>query len=371
VILHWNPDSTLMPDGYHIYRSSAAAGPYTRQTTTATPLVGWVDKGAANGTESWYYVRAVSGGAVEGPSSDTISAIPAAFATDSVFLDYVQRAAIDYFWYEANPVNGLIRDRSQRGSPASIAAVGFGLSAIHTGVDRGWISRTAARDRVLATLRTFWEAPQGTGVSGTIGYRGFFYHFLELATATRMASWDTELSSIDTGLLLAGILDARQYFDRTDPAEAWIRELADSIYARVEWDWMRNGGASLSHGWNPSTGFLPYRWVGYNEGHFILAIGARPMPYQAPGHGRAGTAGSEPVRLFVPRFPPFRHQYTHCGSIFAPTPMRHIGPNMTYAENTRRQPWLSRHTVSPIPAGSPATDAGLGLTACDGPTGTG
>lgn len=102
-------------------------------------------------------------------------------------------------------------------------------------------------------------------------------------------SWDAELSSIDTGLLLAGILDARQYFNGADLTEIRIRELADSIYARIEWDWMCDGGLSLTHGWKPSSGFLPYRWVGYNEAMilYILAIGAPSMPF--PGaHGLPG-----------------------------------------------------------------------------------
>ena len=379
VLLHWDPDSTQLPDGFHVYRATQAAGPYTRLTTTGTTLVGWADRGVANGTEVWYYVRALAGGAVEGPSSDTLSVTPAPFASDSAFLDYLQRASIDYFWYEANPVNGLIRDRSQRGSPASIAAVGFGLSAIHTGVDRGWITRTAARDRVHATLRTFWEGPQGTAASGTIGYRGFFYHFLDMASATRMTSWDPELSSIDTGLLLAGILDARQYFDGSDPTETRIRELADSIYARMEWDWMRNSGVSLTHGWNPSTGFLPYRWGGYCEAMilYILAMGA-------PAHsipGAAWSAWTSGYSWYANQygysflgFPPlFGHQYSHCWVDFrgiADTYM--AGRGITYAENTRRATLAQQAYCIANPGGFPGYGSLVwGLTACDGPNGTG
>ena len=134
-------------------------------TQTATPLTGWADVTAGNGQTYWYYVRAVGGGAVEGPPSDTVADCAAvvcrrqrsSWITSSVL-------AIDYFWYEANPVNGLIRDRSQRGSPASIAAIGFGLSAIHVGAERGWIPRVAARDRVLATLADI--------LGGSAGNRG-------------------------------------------------------------------------------------------------------------------------------------------------------------------------------------------------------
>jgi len=379
VLLHWEPDSVQLADGYHIYRATQTAGPFTRLTTAAAPLSGWADVTVSNGQTYWYYVRAVGGGAVEGPPSDTVAIAPAAFLNDGAFMDYVQRAAIDYFWYEANPSNGLIRDRSQRGSPASIAAVGFGLSAIHVGADHGWIPRAAARDRVLRTLQTFWEGPQGTAVSGTMGYRGFFYHFLDMTTATRMVSWDPELSSIDTGLLLAGILDARQFFNGTDPVETRIRELADSVYARVEWDWMRNGGVSLTHGWKPGSGFLPYRWTGYCEAMilYILAMGA-------PAHaipGSAWGAWTSGYNWFANQygysflgFPPlFGHQYTHCWVDFRGIADAYMtARGITYAENTRRATLAQQAYCIANPGGFTGYGALVwGLTACDGPNGTG
>ncbi len=379
VLLHWDPDSVQIPDGYHVYRATVAAGPFTRLTTTAAVLTGWSDVTVSNGQSYSYYVRAVGGGAVEGPPSDTISIMPQGFATDDDFLDYMQRAAVDYFWYEANPVNGLIRDRSQRGSPASIAATGFGLSAIAVGVDHGWITRAAARDRVLATLTTFWNGPQGTAVSGMTGYRGFFYHFLDMATATRMVSWDTELSSIDTGLLLAGILDVRQYFTGSDAREARIRELADSIYARIEWDWMRNGGASLTHGWQPASGFIPYRWIGYNEAMilYILAMGA--PAHAIPGSAwTAWTSGynwlSNQYGYSFLGFPPlFGHQYSHCWVDFRSIADSYMtAKGITYAENTRRATLAQQAYCIANPGGFTGYSALLwGLTACDGPTATG
>ena len=379
VLLHWDPDSVQMPDGYHVYRATQATGPFTRLTTTGTPLTGWADVNGSNGQTYWYYVRGIGGGAVEGPSSDTVAIAPQAFASDSVFLDYAQRAAVDYFWYEANPVNGLIRDRSQRGSPASIASVGFGLSAIHVGVDRGWIPRAAARDRVLTTLRTFWQGPQGTAASGMIGYRGFFYHFLDMTTATRMVSWDPELSSIDTGLLLAGILDARQFFSGADPTETRIRELADSIYARVEWDWMRNGGSSLTHGWMPPSGFLPYRWTGYNEAMILYILAMGGPAHAIPGSAwSAWTSGygwfSNQYGYSFLGFPPlFGHQYTHCWVDFRSIADVYMAAKgITYAENTRRATLAQQAYCVANPGGFTGYGSLVwGLTACDGPTGTG
>ena len=116
----------------------------------------------------------------------------AAAMSDSVFLDLLQRTAFDFFWKEANPANGLIKDRSTPDSPCSIASVGFGLTAIGIAVDRGWITRAAGRDRTLTTLQTFWEKPQGRSTQGNIGYKGFFYHFLDMNSALR--TWNCELS---------------------------------------------------------------------------------------------------------------------------------------------------------------------------------
>src|SRR5512144_353289 len=105
-------------------------------------------------------------------------------------LDNMQQLGFNYFWNEANPTNGLIRDRNTAGSPCSIAAVGFGLSSICIGIDHGWITRAQGQARVLTTLNTFWNGPQGPATSGTIGYKGFFYHFLDMNTAVRMPGWN-------------------------------------------------------------------------------------------------------------------------------------------------------------------------------------
>ena len=180
-----------------------------------------------------------------------------------VLLEELQHRGFDYFWNEANPANGLIKDRSTPGSPASIASTGFGLSAICIAIDRGWVSRQAGGERIRTTLRTFWNGPQGSGASGTIGYKGLFYHFLDMNTAVR--TWDCELSTIDTALLFAGILDARQYFTLDDPLDNEIRSLADALYQRADWNWARDGQSGIRMGWKPVTGFSGFGlWRGYN-----------------------------------------------------------------------------------------------------------
>jgi hypothetical protein len=168
-------------------------------------------------------------------------AAPAAAQTTAALLDTLQHSAFNFFWNEANPANGLIRDRNQPGSLfSSIASVGFGLSALPIGVDHGWVTRAQAAARVHRTLLTFYNGPQGHGIVGTIGYKGFFYHFLNLNTATRWAFRSRALVH-RLGAAVRRHARLRQYFDSvSDTTEIRIRAMADSIYQRADWNFMRN-----------------------------------------------------------------------------------------------------------------------------------
>jgi hypothetical protein len=145
-----------------------------------------------------------------------------------------------------------VPDRWPTPSFSSVAAVGFGVAAYPVGVERGYVSRAQAAERVLTTLRFLWTAPQGPAPAGVAGHRGFFYHFLDMETGHRFER--VELSTIDTALLMAGVLFCQEYFDRDDPGEAAIRALADSLYRRVEWQWAVNNPGRISMGWHPETG---------------------------------------------------------------------------------------------------------------------
>ena len=302
------------------------------------------------------------------------STVAAQSLSDSLFLTKVQKSSFDFFWNEANPSTGLIKDRSTSGSPCSIAATGFGLTSIGIGIDNGWITRAAGRDRVMVTLKTFWNAPQGTGSTGVIGYKGFFYHFLKMETGER--EWVSELSSIDTALLLAGILHAKQYFSGIDSTETNIRALADSIYYRVDWDWMRNGQSSLTMGWQPESGFLSARWIGYNEGMiaYILAFGSptHSIPASAWNAWTNGYNWNTYYGYSYVVFPPlFGHQYSHCWIDFRNIMdyyMRNGG--VTYFENSRRATLANRAYCIANPKGFTGYGENVwGLTASDDPDG--
>jgi hypothetical protein len=205
-------------------------------------------------------------------------------ATEAGLLDDVQERTFRWFWDLAHP-NGLIPDRWPTRSFASVAATGFGLTAVPIGIERGWISRAAGRERVLETLRFLAGAPQGAEPSGTIGYRGFFYHFLDPESGRRFER--VELSTIDTTFLLGGVLFCQSYFDHDDPEEQEIRALAETLYGRVEWDWAQPLPPAISHGWHPEDGWIASDWRGYNEAMllYILALGSPTHPVDPAARG--------------------------------------------------------------------------------------
>lgn len=301
--------------------------------------------------------------------------LASAQATTAALLDTVQHASFLYFWNEANPANGLIRDRSQSWSPCSIASLGFGLSSICVGIDHGWVTREAGRDRVRTALQTLWTTPQGSGASGFIGYKGFYYHFLDMTTATR--TWDSELSTIDTALLFAGVLDCKQYFTGSDTTETSIRALADSIYRRADWEFFRNATAGLYMGWKPGTGFSGYGlWRGYNEAMIMYILGLGSPTHPIPSGCWTFWTGTYSWQTQYGQtyviFPPlFGHQYSHCWIDFryiADAYMRAKG--ITYFENSRRATLAQRAYAVANPGGWVGySDSLWGLTASDSPTG--
>src|SRR3989440_4813719 len=177
-------------------------------------------------------------------------------------LSDIQTDAFQYFVHEVNPSNGLVVDCTKDGWPSSIAAVGMALSSYPVGVEHGFITRAEAMERTLRKLRFFANSEQSQSPNAT-GYKGFYYHFLDMQTGLR--AWECELSTIDSTFLFAGMLAAAAYFDRDSAEENEIRRLADRLYRRADWRWAMNGAATLSHGWRPETGFLTSRWDGYDE----------------------------------------------------------------------------------------------------------
>lgn len=299
---------------------------------------------------------------------------PGRAATDAFDLDDLERRTFDWFWDLANPLNGLVPDRWPSKSFCSIAAVGFGLTALPIGVERGWIGRAQARERTLATLRFFANASQGPEAVGRTGHKGFFYHFIDMANGRRFET--TELSSIDTTLLLGGMLFAAQYFNRADADEAKIRRLATAINDRVDWRWMLGRGPFVSMGWNPEKGFIEHQWNRYNEATllYLLALGSPTFAIDAKVWKRYTAEFDKSWGMHWGQqhmhFPPmFGHQFSHVWVDFkgiADPWLRKKGIDLH--ENSRRATIAQRNYAIANPGGWAGYDANVwGLTACDGP----
>ena len=288
------------------------------------------------------------------------------------FLDTLERRTFRWFWELSDSSTGLTPDRAPTRSFVSVGAVGFALTAYPIGAERGWVTRAEAAERVLRTLQFFWRAPQDSAVAGSTGYRGFFFHFLDPATGQRFET--VELSTMDTALLTAGALFCQSYFDRSNPREARIRALAESLYARVDWSWIRTRPPTLALGWSPEHGFLPYDWRGYNEAMLlhILALGSTTHPV---GHDtwdaftRGYRWGTFHGFSYVGFAPLFGHQYPHTWIDFRgiqDDTMRTRG--LDYFENARRATLAQRAYAIANPDSFRGYGRALwGLTACDGP----
>jgi hypothetical protein len=301
---------------------------------------------------------------------------PAADTRVNAFVDSLQGRTFAFFWETTNPRNGLAPDRWPNPPFASIAAVGFALTAYPIGVERAWITRADAAERTLTTLQFMWRLPQGTDSVGLSGDRGFFYHFLDMETGLRYRN--TELSTIDTALLLAGVLVAQQYFDRPDAREISIRAYADSLYRRVEWPYfLREQRPLITMAWRPERGFGPHAYRGYDEAMilYVLALGSPTHPVE-PAAWTAFTSTYQWAEFQgFPHlnFPPlFGHQYSHVFIDFRGIQdpyMRSRG--IDYFENSRRATLSHRQYAIANPARWTEYSADIwGLTASDGPTDT-
>jgi hypothetical protein len=286
-------------------------------------------------------------------------------------LDRIQRAAFLYFVETTNPANGLIADTSRNGSPCSIAVVGFALSVFPVAVERGWIERKDAVERSLALLRFFKDSDQ-SGAPDATGYKGFYYHFLSMETGARV--WQSELSMVDSALLIAGALTAATYFSRDDADEVELREIADALYRRVDWRWAQDERGVIRQGWKPESGFLHYVWQGYNEAIvlYVLALGSPTHSLEGDGY-EAWTVTYQWENLYGYDFlyagPLFIHEFSH-----AWLDLRGIRDNFMrekccdYFENSRRAVLIQQEYAQRNPNEFAGYDEYCwGLTACDGP----
>jgi hypothetical protein len=287
----------------------------------------------------------------------------------------LQFTTILYYLQCSNPDNGLIRDKTQPNAPASIAALGMALATIPVMVQRGVVIRDFAAKITLKRLKFLWECPQGPEPDVS-GYKGFFYHFLDIETGRRV--WQCELSTIDSAFLFAGALTAAAYFDGDSADEEDIRRFARALYERADWNWARNHGPTLTHGWRPEDGFIPYRWRGYDEGLLLYVLGLGSPTHPLPPESYAAyTESYEWKKIYDTELlyagPLFIHQFSHMWIDFRGIRdefmRRH---DSDYFENSRRATYVQQQYA----IHNPMEFIGYGeycwgITASDGPGWTG
>ncbi|MEO5816795.1 MAG: glucoamylase family protein [Gemmatimonadaceae bacterium] len=285
--------------------------------------------------------------------------------SESDVLEGIQRSAFEYFLRESNESNGLVRDKTHPDAPASIAAVGLALTNYPVGVERGFVSRAEAAKRVLTTLNFFWASKQGREPDAT-GHKGLYYHFLDMATGAR--AWKSELSTVDSALLFAGMLTSASYFGGE------IRDLAEALYARADWRWAQNRGDTVTHGWKPKRGFLPYRWEGYDEALLLYVLGLGSPTHALPRESYGAWASTYQWKtvydielLFAG--PLFTHQLSHVWIDFRLIQdefMREHG--IDYFENSRRATYVQQQYGIRNPNGyAHYGELCWGLSASEGP----
>ncbi len=292
----------------------------------------------------------------------------------------LEKRTFDWFVHVTDRERGLTPDRWPSQSACSIAAVGFALTCWPVGVVNGWMTRAEARARTLNTVRFFHVAPQGPDARGMTGHKGFFYHFIDMETGHRRGT--SEVSTVDTTLLLGGMLFAAQWFDGEDADEVEIRRLVQAIYDRIEWDWVVVRPNRIAMGWRPERGYTPADWNVYNEGMLtlLLAIGSQTHPVPASVweewcsvYDRSWTDKHGPLHLHFA--PMFGHQYSHMYVDFRgiqdpwmrETSQR-LGRPFDYFMNSQLAVQAQRTYAIRNPGGWAGYDTHIwGLTACDGP----
>ena len=292
--------------------------------------------------------------------------------SDEAWLEALAHAAFDYFPACSNPHNGLVADNSRAGAPASIAVVGFALSAYPIAVEHGWIERAHAVQWCLAALRFFRDSDQSGGPEST-GYQGFYFHFLDMDSGVRV--WKCELSMIDTALLIAGALTAAAYFTADGDDEVELRAVADHLYRRINWRWAQDDGNTIRQGWKPECGFLHYGWEGYSEAIilYVLALGSPTHPISADCY-QSWTATYQWENLYGHDYlyagPLFVHHFSHAWIDFREIRDPFMREKRSdYFENSMRAVLIQREYTRLNPHGFVGYDHDAwGLSACDGPS---
>jgi hypothetical protein len=228
-----------------------------------------------------------------GASPERARAAALATLPDEELLERVQRQTFSYFWDDLEPMNGFAPDRRIEGEDrvaekAAIGGSGFGVMALIVAVERGWITRAAAIERLGRMLDLLARATC---------YHGAYPHFLNGRTGATIPFYrkDDGGDLVETSFLCMGLLCAREYFDHDNPGEASLRGRIGWLWEEVEWSWYTQGGrAVLFWHWSANNGWaMDHEIRGWNECliTYVLAAASRRYPVDPNVYHRGFAAG--------------------------------------------------------------------------------
>lgn len=290
----------------------------------------------------------------------------------TAFKNDLKERTFTYFWEVVDSVNFQTDDRYPNRTFTSIAATGFALASYCIGAENKFVTREEAAKRVLNVLKWLKQSKQSADKEGTAGYKGLYYHFLTYGDGVRYK--DVELSTVDTGLLMAGILTSQSYFDNENKIESEIRAIAEELYLRVDWNWAMNGQKTMSMGWKPESGFIESKWEGYNEAMILLILAMASPTHPIPESSWDAWTSTYEWKEFMSyehlNFGPlFGHQYSQMFIDFRGIQDAYMKEKgIDYFENSKRATLSNRAYAIENPYQFEGySDMIWGLTASDGP----
>jgi len=373
VELNWDDNAEADLAGYTVYRATNAVGPYSPLNSELLHASYHFDPTVVNGTLYYYKVTAVDSSSNESEPSGVVSAMPMKMPLEDL-LDLEQRAAFYFFWYGSNPTTGVSLDRMTNPTLGATGSTGFALTTYPIAVERGWITREQAAARVVKVLRFYRDRADQ--------FHGLFPHFLNSVTGKviELFSRDNGVDVVESAYFFAGALTCRQYFNRDEPLENEIRQIATELYHAADWQFMRRNDRgdtlqTISWHWSPTYGFSGFglRVTGYNEAMivYLLALGSptHPVPASTYPQGWASTYKFNRSYFGIPlpveswSSSLFTYQYTHCWIDYR----NRRDAYADYFENSRNATLINRQYCISRSATYGYSDSLWGLTASDGP----
>jgi hypothetical protein len=281
--LSWRPSPAKDLLSYRIYRSSNGKvyEPVGTQDGAWSRFEDFVPVEAKPGPKTYYYrVSAIDIAGNESPLSSEVASDNLRPADDDALLTMVQEGCFRYYWEAAHPNAGLAPEVLPGDENLiAVGGNGFGVLSLLVAIDRQFVTRADGVARMTKILRFLSRADR---------FHGAWPHYLDGRTGRTIplfGTYDNGGDLVETAFMIQGLLAARRYFDRDEPAERDIRETITRLWREVEWDWYRKTPDSevLYWHWSPDHGFIiNHPLVGWNETMIVYLLAIASPTHAVP-----------------------------------------------------------------------------------------